>query len=84
MKRKDRARSADLVRRLCDVRKYVRSEGRPLKERRYEARERDLPLSRECPVCRCVKLRSRQWIVLALGSAICKSCYMLRRVVSDE
>lgn len=51
-----------------------RREGRPLAERRAEAREAALPADRVCPLCRALKLKSRQWVVTKEGP-ICLSCH---------
>lgn len=55
-----------------------RREARPRHVRRRERREAALPEPRVCPACGEVKLRSRQWVILSNGRAICLGC--LRRL----
>lgn len=51
-----------------------RKVGRPLSERRADARARQLPPDRKCEGCGEVVLESRRWVVVD-GVARCLSCH---------
>lgn len=63
-----------LRKQLEESRKKEPESGRPRYVRRAEAREASLPMDRTCPLCGCVKLLSRQW-VLRGRRAVCLTCW---------
>lgn len=81
--RRELKRNRDLLNTLRDIKRLERAhecprEGKPRSERRRERRDKSLPTDRVCPLCKGVKLKSRQWVVVN-GRAMCKSCWMLER-----
>lgn len=49
-------------------------DGRSLKERRRDARERMLPRDRRCQYCRHIVLKSKSWVIAGKAKC-CLSCY---------
>lgn len=80
--RRLKALMRDLKRTLELADKPVR-EGRPRRVRRAENRSGELPRDRKCPVCKELKLKSRQWVVKH-GIVCCVSCYRIRTNFINE
>lgn len=55
------------------------NEGRSLKERRLENRQKALPKLRVCPRCERPKPRSRQWVLTGPGAPCCVGCARIAR-----